>query len=57
MGKIQRRRTVSMKWNLYLRLRTHCKRRGIPMAAFVEATLIDALDDEREPPPHDGFTF
>ncbi len=51
MGKIQHRRTVSMTAILYARLSAHCKRRNIPMAAFVEAVLVDALDDEGEPVP------
>lgn len=43
-----------MKWRVYARLRSHCQRRGIPIAAFVEAMITDALDDEGEPIPNVG---
>jgi hypothetical protein len=49
MGKKQHRRTVSMTALLYARLKSHCDARRIPVAAFVQAVLIDALDDEHAP--------
>jgi len=51
MGKFQNRRSTSMNALVYARLKAHCKRRGLPIAAFVEAVLTDALDDEGEPVP------
>ena len=36
-----------MTADLHARLKAHCQARGIPVAAFVGAVLIDALDDEK----------
>jgi hypothetical protein len=49
MGKVQHRRTVSMKALVYARLKHHCRERGVPVTAFVEAMIVDALDDEQAP--------
>lgn len=49
MGTLQHRRSISIGPVPYARLLAHCKRRGLPLAAFVEACLADALDDEGAP--------
>jgi hypothetical protein len=39
----QKRRTVSMSRLLYAQLREFCVDRGIPIAAFVEVAVLDAM--------------
>ncbi len=41
---------------IHARLKAHCRSRGIPVAAFVGAVLIDALDDEEAPCVNVGIT-
>jgi hypothetical protein len=44
MGRLQHRRSFSVKANVHARLKAHCDAQGLTMAAVVEGIITDALD-------------
>jgi hypothetical protein len=44
MGRLQHRRSFSVKANVHARMKAHCDAQGISLAAFVEGLITDALD-------------
>jgi hypothetical protein len=49
MGRIQHRRSLSIKGRVYARLKSHCDANGMTLAAFVETALAGALDQAGAP--------
>lgn len=44
MGKIQTRRTISLKGLTYQRLQKYCKARGYSMSGYLEMVVSEKLD-------------
>jgi len=43
MAKIQTRRTISVRGEVYARLKAHCDRRGIPISRLTQQVIEDEL--------------
>lgn len=51
MGKVQKRKSLSIRPRIFARAQNYCARTGQPLAAFVEQLLTLALDEAGEPMP------
>jgi hypothetical protein len=51
MGRLQHRRSFSVKANVHARMKAYCDAQGITMAAFVEVLITEALDQAGAPTP------